>query len=84
MFFFARIPEVAKTNARRGSAASEHALEIAVDANGNEIGAGPIYKQWNLVAGFGAQFCYVGAQGKPPSSTKPLSRPLSLLISLFQ
>ncbi|GAB7363426.1 hypothetical protein MBLNU230_g3702t1 [Neophaeotheca triangularis] len=62
MFFFARIPEVAETPQRRSSVASEGDIEAVVDANGREIGAGPIYKQWNMIAGFGAQFCYVGAQ----------------------
>ncbi|KZL82792.1 major facilitator superfamily transporter [Colletotrichum incanum] len=54
LFFFARLPEV-----------SEQALEEAgpsADALGHPVGQGPIYKQYNLIFAFIAQFCYVGSQ----------------------
>jgi FHS family L-fucose permease-like MFS transporter len=64
MFFFAKLPEVAEASGvqRRGSVADDATLELATDANGNIIGAGPIWKQYNMIFGFIAQFCYVGAQ----------------------
>jgi FHS family L-fucose permease-like MFS transporter len=64
MFFFAKLPEVAEASGvqRRGSVADDSTLELATDANGNIIGAGPIWKQYNMIFGFIAQFCYVGAQ----------------------
>lgn len=64
MFFFAKLPEVAEASGvqRRGSVADDSTLELATDADGNIIGAGPIYKQYNMIFGFIAQFCYVGAQ----------------------
>ena len=36
--------------------------ELGVDQYGNIIGDGPLYKQYNMICGFIAQFCYVGAQ----------------------
>jgi FHS family L-fucose permease-like MFS transporter len=63
MFFFAKLPEVAEAaTQRRGSVVDDATLELATDANGNVIGAGSIWKQYNLFFGFAAQFCYVGAQ----------------------
>lgn len=63
MFFFAKLPEVAEAaTQRRGSVVDDSTLELATDANGNVIGAGSIWKQYNLFFGFAAQFCYVGAQ----------------------
>lgn len=66
LFFFAKLPEVQeeskKEQARRGSVAADTTLELGVDENGNVIGDGPIYKQYNMIFGFLAQFCYVGAQ----------------------
>lgn len=35
---------------------------LAQDEFGQEIGAGPLYKQYNMIFAFIAQFCYVGAQ----------------------
>lgn len=67
LFFFAKLPEVQEESkqetARRGSVAADATLELGVDDNGNIIGDGPIYKQYNMIFGFCAQFCYVGAQG---------------------
>lgn len=64
LFFFAKLPEVAESSGvqRRGSVADDSTVELAVDANGQVIGAGPLYKQYNMIFGFIAQFCYVGAQ----------------------
>lgn len=66
LFFFAKLPEVQeeskKASARRGSVAEDTTLELGVDENGNIIGDEPIWKQYNMLCGFGAQFCYVGAQ----------------------
>ena len=64
LFIFSKLPEVAESSGvqRRGSVVDETTVELAVDANGQVIGAGPIYKQYNMIFGFIAQFCYVGAQ----------------------
>ena len=64
MFFFAKLPEVEENTARRGSVADETTIELGRDHNGNVIGEGPIYKQYNMIFGVIAQFCYVGAQGE--------------------
>lgn len=47
---------------RRGSVADDSTVELATDANGTVIGSGPLYKQYNMIGGFIAQFCYVGSQ----------------------
>ncbi|KAK5136791.1 hypothetical protein LTR08_002087 [Meristemomyces frigidus] len=63
LFFFAKLPEVSETAAtRRGSVVEDSTLELGVDHNGNVIGQGPLYKQYNMIFGFITQFCYVGAQ----------------------
>lgn len=66
LFFFSKLPEVQEESkvetARRGSVAQDATLELGVDDNGNVIGDGPIYKQYNMIFGFCAQFCYVGSQ----------------------
>jgi MFS transporter, FHS family, L-fucose permease len=64
LFFFAKLPEVAEqTNAaRRGSVVQDSTLELAMGSDGKIIGEGPLYKQYNMIFGFVAQFCYVGAQ----------------------
>ncbi|KAM0723480.1 hypothetical protein Q7P37_000467 [Cladosporium fusiforme] len=64
LFFFAKLPEIAESSGvqRRGSVADDTTVELATDANGEVIGAGPLYKQYNMIFGFVAQFCYVGAQ----------------------
>ncbi|KAF2139549.1 uncharacterized protein K452DRAFT_62223 [Aplosporella prunicola CBS 121167] len=56
LFFFANLPEV-----NEAATDGEDAV-LAVDEHGNEIGAGPLLKQYNMLFGFVAQFCYVGAQ----------------------
>jgi len=64
LFIFTKLPEVQEESGvqRRGSVVDESTVELAVDANGQVIGAGPLYKQYNMIFGFIAQFCYVGAQ----------------------
>ena len=62
MFFFAKLPEIQEEAVRRGSIVTEEALEIGVDQYGNVIGNGPLWKQYNMIFGFCAQFCYVGSQ----------------------
>lgn len=62
MFFFAKLPEVQEEAVRSGSVVQESTLELGVDQYGKIIGEGPIYKQYNMIFGFVAQFCYVGAQ----------------------
>ncbi|EON66512.1 MFS transporter, FHS family, L-fucose permease [Coniosporium apollinis CBS 100218] len=58
LFFFSKLPEVSEA-----TLAGQDADGLAaVDKHGNEIGAGPLYKQYNMIFAFIAQFCYVGAQ----------------------
>jgi len=59
LFIFARLPEVAEETNRRNSVVPE---VVAIDQSGQIVGAGPLYKQYNMIFGFTAQFCYVGAQ----------------------
>ncbi|WPG98252.1 Hypothetical protein R9X50_00104000 [Acrodontium crateriforme] len=62
LFFFAKLPEVEEETTRRGSVAMDATIELGVDQNGNIIGDEPLYRQYNMIFGFIAQFCYVGAQ----------------------
>ncbi len=62
MFFFSKLPEIQETAVRRGSVVTENTLELGVDQYGNVIGDAPLYKQYNMIFGFCAQFRYVGAQ----------------------
>ncbi|KAH0440871.1 major facilitator superfamily transporter [Colletotrichum camelliae] len=55
LFFFARLPEVSEQTIE-DSGPSADAMP------GQEVGQGPIYKQYNLIFAFLAQFCYVGCQ----------------------
>lgn len=66
LFFFAKLPEVEEQAVRSGSVVDESTLELGVDQYGNVIGEGPLYKQYNMIFGFIAQFCYVGAQVSRP------------------
>jgi FHS family L-fucose permease-like MFS transporter len=58
LFFFAKLPEVSEEMHSGQSTADNPAL----DQFGNEVGAGPLYKQYNMIFAFVAQFSYVGAQ----------------------
>jgi FHS family L-fucose permease-like MFS transporter len=62
MFVLVKMPEVQEETNRRGSIVDDSTIELGVDANGRIIGDGPLYKQYNMIFGFIAQFCYVGAQ----------------------
>ncbi|KAH7047427.1 major facilitator superfamily domain-containing protein [Macrophomina phaseolina] len=58
LFAFSKLPEVSE-EAISGKSVTEN---LAQDEFGQEIGAGPLYKQYNMIFAFIAQFCYVGAQ----------------------
>lgn len=62
MFFFAKLPEVQEETKRRGSVAADATLELALGNDGKIVGDAPLYKQYNMIFGFVAQFAYVGAQ----------------------
>jgi len=57
LFLVTKLPEVSEEMLN-----SSTVENFATDEFGNEIGQGPIYKQYNMIFGFIAQFCYVGAQ----------------------
>lgn len=57
LFLVAKLPEVSEEMLN-----SSTVENFAIDEFGNEIGQGPLYKQYNMIFGFIAQFCYVGAQ----------------------
>lgn len=57
LFLVTKLPEVSEE--MLNSSTSEN---FATDEFGNEVGQGPIYKQYNMIFAFIAQFCYVGAQ----------------------
>lgn len=57
LFTFAKLPEVAESAERNNSLVVDD-----IDNYGREIEQGPLYKQYNMIFAFIAQFCYVGAQ----------------------
>jgi len=58
LYIFTKLPEVSEA-----TLAENANIEVmAVDEEGNQIGQGSIWKQYNMFFAFGAQFCYVGAQ----------------------
>jgi FHS family L-fucose permease-like MFS transporter len=57
LFLVAKLPEVSEEMLNNTTVEN-----FAIDEFGNEIGQGPLYKQYNMIFGFIAQFCYVGAQ----------------------
>lgn len=59
LFLVAKLPEVSEKMLESSTVKTEN---FAIDEFGNEIGQGPIYKQYNMIFAFIAQFCYVGAQ----------------------
>ncbi|KAK4988804.1 hypothetical protein LTR50_003649 [Elasticomyces elasticus] len=59
LFALSKLPEVQEDAVRSGSIVDTN---IAVDQYGRVIGNEPLYKQYNMIFGFAAQFCYVGAQ----------------------
>lgn len=58
LFAFSKLPEVAESDLQGSTVETS-----AVDEFGDHVGQGPIYKQYNMIFAFFAQFCYVGAQG---------------------
>lgn len=56
LFAFSKLPEVPETER------ANSILEESLDSNGDDVAQGPIYKQYNMIFAFIAQFCYVGAQ----------------------
>lgn len=58
LFSFAKLPEISEEMLSGQTTADNPAL----DQFGKEVGAGPLYKQYNMIFAFIAQFCYVGAQ----------------------
>jgi FHS family L-fucose permease-like MFS transporter len=57
LFLVAKLPEVSEEMLN-----SSTVENYATDEFGNEVGQGPLYKQYNMIFAFIAQFCYVGAQ----------------------
>lgn len=57
LFIFSKLPEVSESAMRSNSI-----VAAEIDQFGNEVEQGPIYKQYNMIFAFIAQFCYVGAQ----------------------
>jgi MFS transporter, FHS family, L-fucose permease len=60
LFVFARLPEVSEEAV--ASTATADAEAERRNSLGHEVGQGPLYKQYNMIFAFIAQFCYVGAQ----------------------
>jgi FHS family L-fucose permease-like MFS transporter len=58
LFLVTKLPEISEDMLNSSTAVENFAL----DEFGNEIGQGPLYKQYNMIFAFIAQFCYVGAQ----------------------
>ncbi|KAK2042457.1 major facilitator superfamily transporter [Colletotrichum somersetense] len=59
LFFFARLPEVSEQTLEEAGPGSGSGEDAAL---GRPVGQGPLYKQFNLIFAFVAQFCYVGSQ----------------------
>lgn len=57
LFVFAKLPEVSKEMLE-----SSTTDNIQIDRSGREISQGPLWRQYNMMFAFLAQFCYVGAQ----------------------
>jgi len=55
LFAVSKLPEASERN-------NSIIEEGPIDEYGNEIEQGPLYKQYNMIFAFIAQFCYVGAQ----------------------
>jgi FHS family L-fucose permease-like MFS transporter len=58
LFLVSKLPEVSEEMLNSSTVVEDY----ATDEFGNEVGQGPIWKQYNMIFGFIAQFCYVGAQ----------------------
>ncbi|KAF1959969.1 L-fucose:H+ symporter permease-like protein [Byssothecium circinans] len=63
MFYFAKLPEVQEAAVRSASIVAADSEELGiVDQYGNIITQKPLFKEYNMMLGFCAQFCYVGSQ----------------------
>jgi FHS family L-fucose permease-like MFS transporter len=62
LFFFSKLPEVNASAVRSASIVAENHEELGVDQYGFLINDKPLRKEYNMIFGFLAQFCYVGAQ----------------------
>jgi FHS family L-fucose permease-like MFS transporter len=64
LFFFSKLPEVSESAGRSASivAGDSEELGLPLDQFGNIIAQKPLYKEYNMIFGFCAQFAYVGAQ----------------------
>ncbi|KAF1964156.1 MFS general substrate transporter [Bimuria novae-zelandiae CBS 107.79] len=64
LFFFSKLPEVQEAAVRSASivAADSEELGLPMDQYGHIIEQKPLWKEYNMMFGFVAQFCYVGAQ----------------------
>ncbi|KAL9536229.1 L-fucose-proton symporter [Sphaerulina musiva] len=59
LFFFSKLPEVPEAALR---SASIVATDSELGFNDGLVAQKPLYKEYNMMFGFVAQFCYVGAQ----------------------
>ncbi|PPJ60049.1 hypothetical protein CBER1_02689 [Cercospora berteroae] len=62
LFFFSKLPEVAESAGRSASIVAADSEELGLGVDGSILKQKPLYKEWNMIFGFAAQFCYVGAQ----------------------
>ncbi|KAK4158938.1 putative mfs general substrate transporter protein [Cladorrhinum sp. PSN259] len=59
LFLVVKMPEVSDEDLEDTATAAD---SLATDEFSRGAGAGPLYKQYNMIFAFIAQFCYVGAQ----------------------
>ncbi|KAF2159239.1 hypothetical protein M409DRAFT_30245 [Zasmidium cellare ATCC 36951] len=62
LFFFSKLPEVSESQVRSASIVAGNSEELGIDQYGQLIKDKPLYKEYDMIFGFIAQFCYVGAQ----------------------
>ncbi|KAJ4351553.1 uncharacterized protein N0V89_006896 [Didymosphaeria variabile] len=64
LFFFSKLPEVSEAAGRSASivGGDSEELGLPMDQYGNIIEQKPLWKEYNMMFGFVAQFAYVGAQ----------------------
>ena len=58
LFLVTKLPEVSEEMLQGTTTADS----LSTDTFGEEVGSGPLYRQYNMIFAFLAQFCYVGAQ----------------------
>ena len=59
LFLVAKLPEISEEVLEGTTTAADN---LTTDEFSHGVGAGPLYKQYNMIFAFVAQFCYVGAQ----------------------